>query len=271
MRVPSPAPSSVSGLARRVCGALLVAGALVALLGKAYSGGQSGDYESSGARVLGSGGPVKLRRYKPSAVAAGSAAAGSWRRAQDPCSFLYPGALRSESMDCFLEFFPAKLPFYQPAIGQRVLYPRRNPVGERAAARAHLRVLQGSGVGAHGVPAELVAVHRHSLRGAWARGIDRLNWTIGSGLDRRLDGCSIEPSIESIESSIYRSLKPHKHTPPPQPQSQLIIFNDNTTYPAAVRFLDRLAASGVKVHDNKRGWGPSACCTRSWRTSWRAT
>ena len=37
--------------------------------------------------------------------------------------------------------------------------------------------------------------------------------------------------------------------------TQLIIFNDNSTYPDAVRFLDRLAASGVKVHDNKREWG----------------
>ena len=34
----------------------------------------------------------------------------------------------------------------------------------------------------------------------------------------------------------------------------MIIFNDNSTYPDAVRFLDRLAASGVHVHDNPRAW-----------------
>lgn len=107
----------VFGQRRRVWGALLIAGALVAL-GMIYSvgGGRHGDDESSGSRVLASGGPAKLRRYEPSAVAAGPPAAGPWRRAQDPCAFLYPGPLRPESMDCFMEYFPAKLPFYQPVL-----------------------------------------------------------------------------------------------------------------------------------------------------------
>ncbi len=95
----------------------MIPGALV-VLGMIYSavGGQHGDAESSGLRVLGSGGPTKLRRYEPSAVAAGPAAAGPWRRARDPCAFEYTGPLRPESMDCFMEYFPAKLPFYQPVM-----------------------------------------------------------------------------------------------------------------------------------------------------------
>lgn len=118
MRAPSPAPDMVWGRGRRrVCGALFFAGALMAM-GMVYSlgGGQHADDESSGSRVLGSGGPAKLRRYEPSAVAAGQAPAGPWRRAKDPCAFLYPGPLRPESMDCFLDYFPAKLPFYQPVM-----------------------------------------------------------------------------------------------------------------------------------------------------------
>jgi len=36
---------------------------------------------------------------------------------------------------------------------------------------------------------------------------------------------------------------------------EIIIINDNSTFPAAVAFLRRLQESGVHVHDNKQSWG----------------
>ena len=71
---------------------------------------------------------------------------------------------------------------------------------------------------------------------------------------------TIEVRIELIQMPHPSGLiKTNPNPNPPNPKlqtpTQIIIFNDNTTYPAAVRFLDRLAASGVKVYDNKREWG----------------
>lgn len=46
-----------------------------------------------------------------------------------------------------------------------------------------------------------------------------------------------------------RSFHRHLRTP-----FEVVIFSDNTTFPAARAFLDRLAAAGVTVHHNPERW-----------------
>jgi hypothetical protein len=47
----------------------------------------------------------------------------------------------------------------------------------------------------------------------------------------------------------------HRHIRTP---FEIVIFNDNTTFPTAANFLNRLKESGVKVHDNTVNWKETA-------------
>jgi len=53
----------------------------------------------------------------------------------------------------------------------------------------------------------------------------------------------------SVLLETLRSFWRHIHTP-----YEIIILNDNSTFPATVAFLNRLRESGVTIHDNTQAW-----------------
>jgi len=118
---------------------------------------------------------------------------------KDLCTFDYPGSLRHESLNCFLEYFPMAAPLNFPAY----------------------------------------ANNSFSVRG--------LEWKDGPA---PIPIFIIFKDRVSVLSETLRSLYRYLRTP-----FEIVIINDNSTFPGAVNFMERLNESGVHVHDNQRPWG----------------
>lgn len=125
------------------------------------------------------------------------------------CTFEYPGRLRAEDLNCFLEYFPNSAPVAYP--GPLASSWRTYPAGAR-------RFYTMSGVRWEGgpPPVPIFIIFK-----------DRV----------------------SILLEMLRSLYRHLRTP-----YEIVLIHDNSTYPGAVRFIDRLKDSGVFVYENARPW-----------------
>ncbi len=151
------------------------------------------------------------------------------------CRFDYPGPLRPESYDCYAEYFPPIQPFSFP---EMTTQPGRS---------FSLNGVTWADANVPRVPIIILFKDRVSVLMETLRGFYRcLGTPYEVGVDR----------LHCLEMDWHHTHHPAHFatTTPPQPNTQVVIFNDNSTFPDAVRFLDRLRASGVHMHDNKRQW-----------------